>query len=292
MDQALKQRLVGASVLIILAIIVLPMLLSGQPDVQNETRSIEVPPKPAELSFETRRFPIGDQQVKQPSELKPAQAGPTAGRDTAQPPGEQLAENQPAEERVQEVAGSVADMGSGAEESVPESPGRYLVQVASFSSAANANHLVSLLRNNGMPVLMDNVVTSAGKLHRVRAGPYDQVTEADRSVDQIRALMSDLNPRVLDLRPDESAPVTDPSDPLVRWVVQAGSFSDHANALSLVTRLRAEGFTAYPETITGPEGTTVYKVKVGPVIERQSAIDLSVALRQKMNINGTVMSVD
>ena len=60
MDKALKQRLVGASVLIILAVIVLPMLLSGRSDtLKQESRQIELPPKPEELSIETRRFPVG-----------------------------------------------------------------------------------------------------------------------------------------------------------------------------------------------------------------------------------------
>ena len=60
MDKALKQRLVGASVLIILAVIVLPMLLSGRSDtLQQESRKIELPVEPEELSVETRRFPVG-----------------------------------------------------------------------------------------------------------------------------------------------------------------------------------------------------------------------------------------
>ncbi len=60
MDKALKQRLVGASVLIILAVIVLPMLLSGRSDrLKQESSQIELPPKPDELSIETRRFPVG-----------------------------------------------------------------------------------------------------------------------------------------------------------------------------------------------------------------------------------------
>ena len=60
MDKALKQRLVGASVLIILAVIVLPMLLSGRSDrLKHESSRIELPPKPDELSMETRRFPVG-----------------------------------------------------------------------------------------------------------------------------------------------------------------------------------------------------------------------------------------
>ncbi len=61
MDIALKQRLVGANVLIALAVIVLPMLLGGRPDgAAPESQKIELPPQPAELDFETRRYPIGE----------------------------------------------------------------------------------------------------------------------------------------------------------------------------------------------------------------------------------------
>jgi len=60
MDKALKQRLVGATVLIILAVIVLPMLLGGRSGtLKQESRQIEMPDRPDELSIETRRFPVG-----------------------------------------------------------------------------------------------------------------------------------------------------------------------------------------------------------------------------------------
>ena len=78
MDKALKQRLVGACVLIALAVIILPMLLGGQPEQGQEAEKIELPPRPKELSFETRRFPIGQQPPEQPSEVPPAPEGAPA----------------------------------------------------------------------------------------------------------------------------------------------------------------------------------------------------------------------
>ena len=52
MDRALKQRLVGASVLIALAVIVLPMLLGGRSEgVSGESSKIEIPAKPSELEL-------------------------------------------------------------------------------------------------------------------------------------------------------------------------------------------------------------------------------------------------
>ena len=124
--------------------------------------------------------------------------------------------------------------------------------------------------------------------------PFDDEAGANEAVAEIRARipdLKDLNPRVLDLRPDESAPVTEPSDPLVRWVVQAGSFDVEENARDLVARLRDAGFSAYPVTVTGANGVT-YKVRVGPVIERQSAVELAERLRREMSLEGLVMSVD
>jgi DedD protein len=297
MDQALKQRLVGATVLIVLGVVLLPMLLSGQPEFQNETARIEVPEKPPELSVETRRFPVGGGDPVQPPKVDEQ---PIADPEPQAKAGEAaVAADEPApvesarSERVEAAAAPAAESVIDPEPAVETapSPGRYLVQVASFSNPGNANNLAALLRENQLPVVMDNVVTGAGRLHRVRVGPFDELSAADASVERIRALLSDLSPRVVDLRPDENAPVTDPSDPLVRWVVQVGSFAEEANAAELSARLREAGFTAFVELVSDASGTA-WKVKIGPVIERQSAVQLAAELKQKLAIDGLVMSGD
>lgn len=299
MDKALKQRLVGASVLIALAVVVLPMLLSGQADNQQETRSIEVPPKPSELSFETRRFPVGDQPAGQPSVVEVPQEkattapGPVQGSDAE----DSTVNGQP-------VVNAPAGTPDGVTESAPEpeqtnitveeaplQPGRYLVQVASFSTTSNANRLSDRLKQDGLDVMMDTIDAAVGTLHRVRVGPFDAMESALDAMNRIRARTPDVNPRVIDLRPDESAPVTDPSDPLVRWVVQVGSFDAHENAEKLVGSLRVAGFAAYSIVVNEP-GRTRYKVRVGPEIERQSAVRIAEDIKSKMQLDGMVISVD
>ncbi len=291
MDKALKQRLVGASVLIALAVVVLPMLLSGQPDNRQETRSIEVPPKPSELSFETRRFPVGEQANDQPSvvEIKTAQETETvtSGSQAADPDKARTETGIPAEAAETEEA--VANQPAFVEEL--QQPGRYLVQVASFSTTANANRLATRLKADGLEVMMDTISAAVGTLHRVRVGPYNRIDEANEAMSLIRSRTPDVNPRIIDLRPDESAPVTDPSDPLVRWVVQVGSFENQANAENLVSQLRTTGFSAYSISVSEP-GRTRYKVRVGPEIERQSAVRIATDIRNKLNLDGIVISVD
>jgi len=311
MDKALKQRLVGASVLIILAVIVLPMLLSGRSDtLKQESRQIELPPKPEELSIETRRFPVGI-----PNKPAPAIGKATGGQDPArtveietaptndqipdssgqQGTGEvstsensQVAVNSSSNDKIKPPVVTSITLTSQRDKDVNlnETTGdlqgtpRYLVQVASFSSEKNANTLASELRADNLPVLMDVVERAVGRLHRVRVGPYAERAEADAVVASIGSKRKDVNPRVLDLRPTEAAPVSAPSDPLVRWVVQVGSFSQPQSAEAMVAELRLADMTAFSEKVSS-SGGTVYKVQIGPELVREKAAELARNIKTK-----------
>ena len=196
MDNALKQRMVGASVLIALAVIVLPMLLGGRPEGSApEPEKIELPKEPPELSFETRRYPIGEtadqkpepdrnQQPEERSPQLPAPRIPTAN----ELPEPVVADDDPAGEASEnglEVTGLGPAPGDIIDEEAPDalpgkaddttatvtepvaikpevvSPppvsttGRYIVQVASFGAADNANRLSDQLVKGGYAVLND-----------------------------------------------------------------------------------------------------------------------------------------
>jgi cell division septation protein DedD len=159
--------------------------------------------------------------------------------------------------------------------------------VASFSNERNANALADLLKAENLPVLMDVVDRPAGRMYRVRVGPYAKRSEADSLVSSLSAKMTDLTPRVLDLRPDESAPVSTPSDPLVRWVVQVGSFSQEKSAKDLVAKLRLAGLSAFSEKVSSSAGTT-YKVRIGPELDRDKAAELVRKVKSEHNLDAFV----
>jgi len=330
MDKALKQRLVGASVLIVLAVIVLPMLLSGRSDtLKQESQQIEVPPKPDELSIETRRFPVGlpnkptssvqDRETRAGSDSPdtnipdvssdPERSAGVSATVTPLPDGQEVSAGSLDSSAVESAADNKAaetlppsppavktitlksgkDKGVDIEEpdqSTVDTP-RYLVQVASFSSEKNANALAGKLRSENLPVMMDVVDRVAGLLHRVRVGPYEERAEADAVVASLKSKMQDLTPRVLDLRPEESAPVSTPSDPLVRWVVQVGSFGAVETANALVARIRLAGLSAFSEKVVSDAGTT-YKVRVGPELDRDKAVALAKKLKTEHQLEGFV----
>jgi len=323
MDIALKQRLVGAIVLIALAVVVLPMFLGGRPQQDaREAQPIELPPQPKELQFQTRRYPIGSiEQAGQESE-QGEQAGvaqealpqPSQAPQPEASPGQVTAvEVEPREFRDALAAGSpVIDESSAASTAAadltPTEPpaaqpaasdvaaagsltDRYVVQVASFGSVANADRLAERLRNSGHNVLSDTVSSDVGTLHRIRTGPYPSEAEAAAAAGRIRQQIGEVKPRIVDLQPDSAAQVTAPSDPLVRWVVQLGSFSSVANADRLVERVRAEGLSGYREAVTG-SGSTIYRVRVGPFIERDEAIRVDALVAERLSVDGVVMSTD
>ena len=327
MDIALKQRLVGASVLIALAVVVLPMMLGGGPEDGGATSpNIKVPEQPPELDFTTRRYPISETRPRisepagnTPMELptpavqeeqpEPAQPDPVAGavEETAGGEAEEAAE-QPAEQIVEKPpetppAGTEGILEEPDEEPVtvvaPEPPpsaapsgkGRYIVQVASFGSVNNAKRLTGQLAELGYSVSSDTVKTDVGTLHRVRVGPYSSESDADRAVTALKNQVRDVTPRVMDMQPEKASPVTTPSDPLVRWVVQVGSFSSSKNADNLVGKLKLEGLSAYKEAVSSG-ASTVYRVRVGPYIERDEAIRVDGLINQRMSLDGVVMSAD
>ncbi|NNK04067.1 MAG: SPOR domain-containing protein [Xanthomonadales bacterium] len=92
---------------------------------------------------------------------------------------------------------------------------------------------------------------------------------------------------MLDLRPGENAPVSTPSDPLVRWVVQVGSFSKSDSADALVANLRLEGLPAFAEKVSSASGTA-FKVRIGPELSRDRATELARKVKAEHNLDAFV----
>jgi len=337
MDKALKQRLVGASVLIVLTVIVLPMLLGGRSDrLKHESRQIELPQQPDELSFTTRRFPVGvsdkvplannsdsngeDEAEAQTPEQEPLLEQPDPGAASTQTPPVPDTDPVVVEPGAQDsvIDGSTDEAELAGNEAAaaaivkppavttvlikpepvktvtPEQPGlspggtpRYLVQVASFSSEKRANALADELRAANMTVVMDVVDRTAGRLHRVRVGPFVERSRADAIIARIRTKDDSLSPRVLDMRPGDGAPASGPSDPMVRWVVQIGSYSKAESADAQVAKLRLAGLPAFTEKVSSAKGTS-YKVRVGPELDPGKARALARKIKAEHHIDGFV----
>ena len=73
------------------------------------------------------------------------------------------------------------------------------------------------------------------------------------------------------------------------WIVQLGSFTDEENAQSLNKKLRGAGYPAFVEPLK-KNGKFSYRVRVGPEIKRSEADKLLKKLKEKMKLDGIVVS--
>ncbi len=74
---------------------------------------------------------------------------------------------------------------------------------------------------------------------------------------QARATSETINKLI---KPEEST--------IHAWALQAGSFSQQANADALRDRLRAKGYASYVDVQKKP-GKTTYRVRIGPELDQQ-----------------------
>ncbi|MDR9454783.1 MAG: SPOR domain-containing protein [Spiribacter sp.] len=158
MDQRFKQRLIGAIVLVALAIIFVPMLLSGP--VQQTRVDIELDMPDAPEREEVPALPEAD-LLEDPPEA-PSEAPPEELPEDAAP--EDVVTSEPAPE---------------ADESVPEAEPAFFVQVGAFGSRENAEGLAARLRDDGFGMRLVEEGGDGQVSYRVQAGPYDDRAEAE-----------------------------------------------------------------------------------------------------------------
>ena len=167
MDQKLKERITGTTVLVLLAVVLIPLVLDDSRVVETGITTTNIPEKPDE-EFTTRLVPIPEQDDVVPVEEE-ADDGPVqAAAGNTDPAGtETAAEPEP-----------VADT-AGAEVETAGLTG-WVVQVGSFSRK-NADSLNEKLRAAGYPsYVVDEPVTAkdGSLLYRVRIGPEVLRSEA------------------------------------------------------------------------------------------------------------------
>ena len=206
MDPVLKQRLVGAVVLVALGVIFIPMLLEG-PDDTLVPELDELPelvdPAP---SRPLDAFPTMDTLPASPdTSVLAADAAPDSEpRPEPEPLPEPEAAPEPeAEPEVQAAPGAAqsrAQPSPAAEPAPPEPPpapqepaaeaaagplGSWVVQVGSFSNESNAVGLRDKLRQGGFTTQVEKVRVSGKTHYRVRVGPFLERDEAEQKRNQL-----------------------------------------------------------------------------------------------------------
>ncbi|MBH4380275.1 SPOR domain-containing protein [Pseudomonas aeruginosa] len=204
LERGLKQRIVGALVLIALAVIFLPMLFTRE----DESRQVvvEAPPRP-----QSPAMPSVEVQPTEVPELQPGEEGiapeiveegsPAAAGQPSQPigglPATPPATQPPAQ--AQAPAASLPPSQPPAEKRLDANnlPQSWSVQLASLSNRARAEELQKTLRSQGY----NAYIRSFDGMNRVFVGPVIQRAEADRLRDQL-SKQQKLNGFVVRFQPE------------------------------------------------------------------------------------------
>jgi DedD protein len=190
LDNRLKQRMVGALVLLALAVIFLPMLLSRE----NDLRQVSVQPPPMPRMPEPPKIEMVPAPVPQPLPDEPVPPPPGIPADD----GQAAAAAAPEQTSPASPSPSAPPAGAaGSRLDVNGLPVSWSVQLASLSSRSGAENLQKTLRSQGY----NAYIRSIDGMNRVFVGPVIERAEADRLRDQLNRQQK-LNGFVVRFKPE------------------------------------------------------------------------------------------
>ncbi|QQE87531.1 SPOR domain-containing protein [Azotobacter chroococcum] len=181
LDKRLKQRMIGALVLLALAVIFLPMLFTREDEVRQVV--VEAPPMPK--APPAPRVEVEPVAVPEPVILPEGPPPSTAVASTPATPAVPAAststrdKTQAANPAPPPAQAKVAEASRLDANSLPAS---WSIQLASLSNSANAQALQKTLRSQGYNAYIRHV----DGMNRVYVGPVIERSEANRLRDQLK----------------------------------------------------------------------------------------------------------
>jgi len=183
MERALKERIIGAIVLVVFVVLVVPIFLDGPPTEGEIVSERVLLPGQEEQNTKTV---VLDRERSEP--IPASNAGPSANTEkpvtlpkaeVSKPEPQPVAET-PVEKpkpRVEEERAPPPQQ--EAPKPAASATGMWAVQLGSFSSKDNAEKLAADLRKQGYAAFLSQLQTNSGPLHRVRIGPQKDRASAE-----------------------------------------------------------------------------------------------------------------
>jgi len=177
-----RQRLMGAAVLVLLAVVGFPLLFDTQPRPISVDIPIDIPDK---NKLAPGAVPPALVKAATESEAKPAEPAPAASLS----PKEEVVAAAPAILKEAPVAAAVPVQPKEAPPAAKEeaSP-RYVVQVGAYAEDAKVREVRAKLEKAGLKTYTQLAETKEGKRTRVRMGPYTNKAEAEKALAKVKGL--------------------------------------------------------------------------------------------------------
>ena len=212
--QRARHRLIGAAVLVLIAIIVLPRVLDSKPkSVSNDIAITIVSSLPAVVSpqptLSASAEPKSEEAKATIKPVVPAAAAPAPAMDAKEPskatppaPAKAVAPSSAdktmglaaGEEIVVAAKSATPDTASAA----ASSTGKFVIQIGAFASEERANGWIAKLKEQKIPnYVLNRTGADGSKLLALRAGPFSDKETAEAAEKKIKAM--GLTPRIVEV---------------------------------------------------------------------------------------------
>ena len=170
MEIGLKERLIGATVLVVLGVIIIPLFLKSSPSPDSTvTQPLTLPPSDATGS---------QQQYSLPLSSTAAQAAVAMAATKTTPAAAPAPSTKPAVHAIPRLTQAAPTPAAAPAASVS---GKWLVQAGSYGTAANAEKVVTILKKQGIHASLSHFTKAGHTYYRVRVGPYAERADAEKA---------------------------------------------------------------------------------------------------------------
>ncbi|MGN6789013.1 MAG: SPOR domain-containing protein [Rhodanobacteraceae bacterium] len=324
----MKKRLLGAVVLIALAVIFVPMLLPGHSNSGSQSVSVKIPPEPSG-ELQTRVLQVGPEGVSAGSSTQASIADPdhvatldlshraaqpssaasslpiaatnapvaSAPETSAPTPSAPPQTSNPEPASVVAKAPPPSAVPAPAESApLPGGAGAaagaiYTVNLGVYANHASANKLVAQAKQHGFIALATPETYQGKSVLRVRVGPFPSRAEAEAArlkLKDIEHVSMSVESGAVNQAGDAPSSAIAAAQPGA-WAVQLAAFGDEASADKLRDRLRGQGFDGYVDSVKTAKGK-LWRVRAGPFATRNVAESTRGQIADKLKIKGNIVT--
>ena len=209
--QRARHRLIGAAVLVLVAIIALPQILDSKPKATNNDIAITIVSNLPGATPATTATPAPTPEPKVEdakiitTPTAPASERKEASKPTASAPAPVPAASNPPKASPSTAADKSLGLAAGEEmvapsaaETAPTTSGKFVIQIGAFASEERAKGWITKLKEQKIPNYVLNRSSADGtKLFALRAGPFTDREAAESAEKKIKAM--GLTPRIVEV---------------------------------------------------------------------------------------------
>ncbi|GLQ87313.1 SPOR domain-containing protein [Dyella flagellata] len=316
----MNTRLLGAAVLVALAILFVPMMFSSKPPSAtsgDQSVSLAIPPAPdRDLQTKTMSLSSGAAPAGSAAPVPASTAANVEGMTpvntaaaSSAPPAPAPQPQQPAPQPQQPIIPAIPPKAVAkaptpalppAAPVIPDTPpataarGIYAVNLSAYATDG-ANRLMQKVRTMGYPVRGQSIQRAGKALTLVSAGPFETRAQAEAArlkiAQAIPGVPARLESGATTPQGDVPAPAAGTRVRAGAWAVQVAAMGSQSDAVALRDKLRASGFDGFVDTVNAG-GRQLWRVRAGPQTQRSDAVALRDQIKAKLGLDGNVVSAN